>query len=456
MSSKRGRRWGHGAWSTGRVFLADQNPRSFLSFRTSLRGDPRLPEASSDVLLKARPETSLPETSRSLFSPLHVRSAQGKVRFPPKFGAHLREVLLHQNAMSLIKKIAFVGLQVVHGWKDGEDSEDENQELVQIDRERRRQATGRLRAGSRAGTASTGHDRPSSEEELESIIVARDCGLPGEKRKWCQVTGGGRTAPCGCGERASSSDEEVRDLCCSKAFRPIQQNGQDCGSPVLFGASPPRCLQSTARCPRGRLPCSAFEHASPCKRHKQIFADGGRRPSLDFEKMQQSRREAVVLSLRKRINGILMELEEKPDDSMEVETTVECALTNDDLQRLKDFTERLERILADVISSCTALRTRLHVLWRQLDVGEDERASIAAPTAGTTERVHQLLVDEFGRLAEMRRARLGDVISRVKEGIVLEWERCCYGDSQKQAFVPFHDGSPLQAEISRSRPLPIN
>uniref|UniRef100_UPI00358E61DF protein regulator of cytokinesis 1-like isoform X1 n=1 Tax=Myxine glutinosa TaxID=7769 RepID=UPI00358E61DF len=152
-----------------------------------------------------------------------------------------------------------------------------------------------------------------------------------------------------------------------------------------------------------------------------------------------SRREAVVLSLRKRINGILMELEEKPDDSMEVETTVECALTNDDLQRLKDFTERLERILADVISSCTALRTRLHVLWRQLDVGEDERASIAAPTAGTTERVHQLLVDEFGRLAEMRRARLGDVISRVKEGIVLEWERCCYGDSQKQAFVPFHD-----------------
>uniref|UniRef100_A0A8C4Q8F0 Si:dkey-16j16.4 n=1 Tax=Eptatretus burgeri TaxID=7764 RepID=A0A8C4Q8F0_EPTBU len=186
--------------------------------------------------------------------------------------------------------------KVTHGWKDGEDSEDENQELVQIDRERRHQATsvvpvlptsGRVRAGSRAATASTGHDRPSSEEELESIIVARDCGLPGEKRKWCQVTGGGRMAPCGCGERASSSDEEVRDLCCSKAFRPIQQNGQDCGSPVLFGASPPRCLQPTARCPRGRFPCPAFEHASPCKRHKHIFADGGRRPSLDFEKMQQ-------------------------------------------------------------------------------------------------------------------------------------------------------------------------
>uniref|UniRef100_UPI00358F888D protein regulator of cytokinesis 1-like isoform X2 n=1 Tax=Myxine glutinosa TaxID=7769 RepID=UPI00358F888D len=161
----------------------------------------------------------------------------------------------------------------------------------------------------------------------------------------------------------------------------------------------------------------------------------------ELQKMEEekSRREAVVLSLRKRINGILMELEEKPDDSMEVETTVECGLTNDDLQRLKDFTERLERILADVISSCTALRTRLHVLWRQLDVGEDERASIAARTAGTTERVHQQLVDEVGRLAEMRRARLGDVISRVKQGIVQEWERCCYGDSQKQAFVPFHE-----------------
>uniref|UniRef100_UPI00358FC482 protein regulator of cytokinesis 1-like isoform X1 n=2 Tax=Myxine glutinosa TaxID=7769 RepID=UPI00358FC482 len=163
---------------------------------------------------------------------------------------------------------------------------------------------------------------------------------------------------------------------------------------------------------------------------------------------EKSRREAVVLSLRKQINGILIELEEKPDDGMEVETTVECGLTNDDLQRLKDSTERLEQRLAEVESSCATLRTRLCELWTQLDVGEDERASTATRTAGTSERVRKLLEDEVGRLTEMRRAHLGDVISRVKQGIVQEWERCCYGDSQKQAFVPFHDDYVSEERLS--------
>uniref|UniRef100_UPI00358FDD98 protein regulator of cytokinesis 1-like n=1 Tax=Myxine glutinosa TaxID=7769 RepID=UPI00358FDD98 len=170
----------------------------------------------------------------------------------------------------------------------------------------------------------------------------------------------------------------------------------------------------------------------------------------ELQKMveEKSRREAVVSSLRKRINGILIELEENSDDSLEMETMVECGLTNDDLQQLKYFTERLEQRLADVESSCVTLRTRLCELWTQLDVGEDERASTEARTAGTSERVRKLLVDEVARLTEMRRANLGDVISRVKEGIVQAWERCCYGDSQKQAFVPFHDDDVSEERLS--------
>uniref|UniRef100_A0A8C4N2V1 Zgc:86764 n=1 Tax=Eptatretus burgeri TaxID=7764 RepID=A0A8C4N2V1_EPTBU len=168
----------------------------------------------------------------------------------------------------------------------------------------------------------------------------------------------------------------------------------------------------------------------------------------EFQKMEEEkvRREAVVLSLRKQIKGILIELEENADDCMEMETTVDRGLTNDDLQQLKYFTDQLEQRLADVNSSCAALRTRLCELWSQLDTGPDERASTTARTAGTSERVRDLLADEVGRLTEMRRERLGDVIARVKKGIIQAWECCCYGDCQKQAFGPFHDD-----EISEDR-----
>ncbi|CAN0400995.1 unnamed protein product [Lampetra fluviatilis] len=199
-----------------------------------------------------------------------------------------------------IDEVQPLQLKVTHSSSEEEedDSEDENQELAQIDRERRRlgeevtplalsrQQNSRetppppgprpmARADSRL-------ERPSSEEELESIITARERMA---KRKWCQVGAGRACQP----ERASSSDEEVKDLCTSKAFRPIQQNGQDCASPLLFSASPPRCLQPVVWSPRGaRLTLSALDQASPCKRHKQALAEQHtRRPSLDFEKMQQ-------------------------------------------------------------------------------------------------------------------------------------------------------------------------
>nr|XP_032803969.1 uncharacterized protein LOC116939550 [Petromyzon marinus] len=265
-------------------------------------------------------------------------------------------VLTKKLRAHTIDEVQPLQLKVTHSSSEEEedDSEDENQELAQIDRERRRlgeevtplalsrqqnsRETPPLPGPRPMARADSRLERPSSEEELESIITARErmaaaaplSSVPGcavlpiggagavaavvvapaaaaaaaggggggggggtigfvaampEKRKWCQVGAGRACQP----ERASSSDEEVKDLCTSKAFRPIQQNGQDCASPLLFSASPPRCLQPVVWSPRGaRLTLSALDQASPCKRHKQALAEQHtRRPSLDFEKMQQ-------------------------------------------------------------------------------------------------------------------------------------------------------------------------
>ncbi|KAF4798717.1 hypothetical protein TURU_061816 [Turdus rufiventris] len=182
--------------------------------------------------------------------------------------------------------------------EDSDDSEGENQELAQIDRERRRNCTltplatnqlqnqenqcCKVRALFHASL-----DRHSSEEELERINRE----FAAEKRKWSQVS---RLTCCSDGNNTSSSDEEVKNLC-AMSFRPVaeQANGLHTSpSPVLFSASPPKRLQPVVRSPAsGPLILTSvgagLEQVMPCKRHRQGYGDKVSRPSLDLEKMQQ-------------------------------------------------------------------------------------------------------------------------------------------------------------------------
>ncbi|XP_069464831.1 uncharacterized protein [Ambystoma mexicanum] len=179
--------------------------------------------------------------------------------------------------------------------EDSEDSEGENQELAQIDKERRRNCTLTPLAINQLQNQENqcctvralfhaSLDRHSSEEELERI--SRE--FAAEKRKWSQV---GRL---GClSDTTSSSDEEVKNLC-GMSFKPVEQAAglHATPSPVPFSASPPKRLQPLIRNPSSRPLIYAsvgpgFEQGMPFKRHKQCFGDKASRPSLDLEKMQQ-------------------------------------------------------------------------------------------------------------------------------------------------------------------------
>ncbi|XP_064160073.1 uncharacterized protein si:dkey-16j16.4 [Anguilla rostrata] len=178
-------------------------------------------------------------------------------------------------------KISYHGSE--EGW-ESEDSEGENQELAQIDRERRRNCGLTPLATSQQynqGALSPARlrrlrllldparDRHSSEEELERIIRAED-------RKWAEHSS------------SASSDEEVKDLC-----GPPADQGPRLAlapSPVLFSASPPphHGLRPPSRGPPRPLLLGHFEPpAAPYRRHRQGYAGEQRRPSLDLEKMQQ-------------------------------------------------------------------------------------------------------------------------------------------------------------------------
>ncbi|XP_048453224.1 uncharacterized protein si:dkey-16j16.4 [Rhincodon typus] len=124
-------------------------------------------------------------------------------------------------------------------------------------------------------------DCESSEEELERIN--REFG--GEKRKWSQVN----RLSC-YSDSASSSDEEVKDLC-GMSFKPVPQADQKYihSSPVPFSATPPKRLHPLVQRPSGQIILhsvgTSVDQATPCKRHRQ--GQDFSRPSLDLEKMQQ-------------------------------------------------------------------------------------------------------------------------------------------------------------------------
>lgn len=198
-----------------------------------------------------------------------------------------------------------------HGSGEGvesDDSEGENQELAQIDRERRRNCGLTPLATSQQhnqGPPSPARlrrlrllldpalDRHSSEEELERISR----GI-GDGRKWASTL-----HHChGDHHSSASSDEEVRDLCvCGPASsaRPQVEPGACLAaspSPVLFSSSPPRSLKA----PPVRLQLQVVQPAArpiilthfdqstvPYRKHRHSYGGEPRRPSLDLEKMQQ-------------------------------------------------------------------------------------------------------------------------------------------------------------------------
>ncbi|KAK1894146.1 putative ubiquitin-conjugating enzyme E2 [Dissostichus eleginoides] len=203
------------------------------------------------------------------------------------------------------------GLAVIsyHGSGEGgesDDSEGENQELAQIDRERRRNCALTPLATSQQhnqGPLSPARlrrlrllldanlDRHSSEEELERISC-------GDNRKWVSAI----PQRHGDHHSSTSSDEEVRDVfgCGSPAAsaRPLVESNACLAaspSPVLFSSSPPRSLKPPPM--RFQLQVvqpvvrpiilTHFEQSAPYRKYRHSYGGEAGRPSLDLEKMQQ-------------------------------------------------------------------------------------------------------------------------------------------------------------------------
>uniref|UniRef100_A0A3B3ZQR5 Uncharacterized protein n=1 Tax=Periophthalmus magnuspinnatus TaxID=409849 RepID=A0A3B3ZQR5_9GOBI len=171
-----------------------------------------------------------------------------------------------------------------HGSGEGgesDDSEGENQELAQIDRERRRNC-----ALTPLATSQQHNQGPLSPARLRC----------GDNRKWVSAFHGRH----GDHHSSASSDEEVRDLCgCgSPAGNRALEPGACLAtspSPVLFSSSPPRTLKPPSM--RFQLQVvqpvtrpiilTHFDQAAPYRKYRHSYGGELGRPSLDLEKMQQ-------------------------------------------------------------------------------------------------------------------------------------------------------------------------
>ncbi|KAM9571676.1 uncharacterized protein ACWYII_000774 isoform 2-T2 [Salvelinus alpinus] len=194
-----------------------------------------------------------------------------------------------------------------HGSGEGaesDDSEGENQELAQIDRERRRNcgltplATSQQHNQGPLSPARLHHlrllldptlDRHSSEEELERISHG-----VGDGRKWTLHHRHGDH------HSSASSDEEVWDLCgCGPVAASLEPGTclAASTSPVHFSSSPPRSLkppppiklqfQGVQPAAKPIILTHFDQSAAPYRKHRHSYGGELGRPSLDLEKMQQ-------------------------------------------------------------------------------------------------------------------------------------------------------------------------
>ncbi|XP_028857705.1 uncharacterized protein LOC114802696 [Denticeps clupeoides] len=199
-----------------------------------------------------------------------------------------------------------------HGSEEGgesEDSEEENQELAQIDRDRRRNCALTPLATSQQHNQDLlspahlrrlrvlldpGLDRHSSEEELERIsrdfLQSANAPTPTagmDSRKWTLHHHYHHYGHRHGDHSSASSDEEVKNLC----GLPMETGNRLASpSPVLFSSSPPRSLKApgVVRLQTRPIITTHFEQPTlPYWRHRPAYSSEPRRPSLDLEKMQQ-------------------------------------------------------------------------------------------------------------------------------------------------------------------------
>lgn len=153
---------------------------------------------------------------------------------------------------------------------------------------------------------------------------------------------------------------------------------------------------------------------------------------------EKESRVKVFSGLREDIRNLMDELGHEPESSLERESICPDAdiflLTHDNIKALKLLLSQLEMKKESLTSARDSLKERAMSLWTRLSCPEPEAEMFKKPSMSTLSddiRQWQRFVEH---LEELQKTQLEEVINKVRQELVVLWDKCMFGPDQREAF----------------------
>ncbi|KAI5096475.1 hypothetical protein C0J45_13369 [Silurus meridionalis] len=153
---------------------------------------------------------------------------------------------------------------------------------------------------------------------------------------------------------------------------------------------------------------------------------------------EKESRVKVFSGLREDIRNLMDEMGHEPETSLERESvcpdTDIFLLTHENIKALKLLLSQLEMKKESLISSRDKLKDRATSLWKRLSCPDDGAEEFnKEPLSNLCDDIRrwQAVVD---RLEVLQRTKLEEVIEKVRQELVVFWDKCLFGPEQRETF----------------------
>uniref|UniRef100_A0A8B9JFT0 Protein regulator of cytokinesis 1-like n=1 Tax=Astyanax mexicanus TaxID=7994 RepID=A0A8B9JFT0_ASTMX len=154
--------------------------------------------------------------------------------------------------------------------------------------------------------------------------------------------------------------------------------------------------------------------------------------------VEKESRVKVFSGLREDIKNLMDEMGHEPETSLERDSvgsdTDIFLLTHENIQALKLLLSQLEIKKESLISSRDKLKNRATSLWHRLSYPEEEAEEFKQEALSTLSDDLRRWRNTVERLEVLQRARLEEVIDKVRQELVVLWDKCMFGPEQREPF----------------------
>lgn len=154
----------------------------------------------------------------------------------------------------------------------------------------------------------------------------------------------------------------------------------------------------------------------------------------DLAKEEKRRREKYTL-MKELISKCMVELEREPEDDFEKNVLTEVPnYTESHMQNLTSLHAKLEAHIAVNKERYNSLKETLTSLYERLDVPDHERENFFATHELCKPSLMIEMELEIERYEELKRQNIGKFIEKIKDELVIEYERCFISQEQQDSF----------------------